>query len=98
MYTSTDVWLPSLCWSDLPLTTQNKAGSYIDYLQKLGHEAPGILGQKAIPPVVAGAGISAGEEVPLPTPRTQVVRGTVLQQCARNALQSRSDLLSRPAS
>src|SRR6185437_4529738 len=35
--------------------------------------------------------------VALPTPRTQAARGTVLQQCARNALPAQSDFLRRPA-
>ncbi len=41
--------------------------------------------------------ISAGEDVPLPRPRLQLVHGTVPQKCARNALPARSGVLYRPA-
>ena len=41
--------------------------------------------------------ISVGEGVCLPRPRTQVVHGTVPQQCARNSLPARSGILYRPA-
>ncbi len=43
------------------------------------------------------AQISVGEGVPLPTPRIQVVHGTVPQKCARNTLPARSGILYRPA-
>jgi hypothetical protein len=41
--------------------------------------------------------VSVGEGVPLPTPRIQVVHGTVPQKCARTALPAPSGILSRPA-
>jgi hypothetical protein len=41
--------------------------------------------------------ISVGEDVPLPRPRIQLVRGTVPQRCARNALPAQSGFLYRPA-
>src|SRR5580700_5672809 len=46
---------------------------------------------------LSSGGFSVGEGVSLPTPRIQLVHGTVPQKCACNTLPAQSGILCRPA-